>query len=106
MGFKKPERRTAEYWRGHAETVTQMVQQHWDVTTECAVCRLAMRVDLALVAKVARPDVSLWNRRQPCRRLGCEGFVTFYGRPPELLRPIPLVAAWPSGKPPRWWEAR
>ena len=104
MSFRKPERRPPEFWRGRAETVTQMQALHWDVTTECASCRLEMRVDLAVVALAAGPETSLWNRRQPCRRLGCTGFVTFHARPPELLRPIRLEAPWPAGREPRWWR--
>ena len=103
MAYKKLERRPVTYWRSQCETVGQMAAAKWDVTSECPVCGLKMRVNLDLAISVAGPHASLWNRRQACRRLDCAGKVVFSARPPELLRPFRLEAPWPGGRAPGWW---
>ena len=71
-----------EVWRQGAPTVADMQARRWDVLSKCGVCHLTMHVDLAVIIAVSGPDVVLWDRLSPCRRLGCEGLVTFLGRPP------------------------
>ena len=106
MAYVKLERRPVTYWRSVCETVLQMKEAKWDVTAECPVCGLRMRVNLDVVITVAGPHASLWNRRQACRRLDCAGRIAFHGRPPELLRPFPLESPWPGGRSPGWWLKR
>jgi len=72
--------------------VGAMLRDRWDVISVCDVCALAMRVDLALVAKVSGARVSLWNRKARCRRLGCKGWVEFRARAPGMYTHEPLIA--------------
>ena len=43
-----------------------------------------MRVDLKLIAEVAGPNTSLWNRKARCRRPLCGGVVEFYAQAPGM----------------------
>jgi hypothetical protein len=92
MGQWNAERWAPEAWRAGTETVGQMQANRWEVTSRCEVCGLAMRVDLNVIVQVKGPRVSLWNRRAPCRRIGCEGKVRFWGRPPIVPHPFALEA--------------
>jgi hypothetical protein len=69
-----------------------MAKAGWDVLTKCAHCELAMRTDLALIARISGPNASLWNRRARCRRMLCPGFVEFYARAPGMSGHEPLRA--------------
>jgi hypothetical protein len=60
-----------------------------------------MRTDLALIARVSGPEVSLWCRRLPCKRVGCEGMVYFMARPPGAGHHFQLEAPWPPGRLPK-----
>ena len=42
----------------------------------------AQREVAALARALAGPGFSLWNRRAPCRKVGCGGMVEFMGKPP------------------------
>jgi hypothetical protein len=70
--------------RQRCETVEKMRRDRWDVISSCGKCGLIMRVDLSLVIQVSGPNVSLWNRKARCRRLGCSGWVEFQGRAPGM----------------------
>ena len=72
----------------------------WDVISKCHACGLMMAVNLRLVARVSGPVTSLWNRKEPCRRIGCGGFVDFLARVPPRGDYQQLVAPWPEGKSP------
>jgi len=106
MSYKKPERRNPDHWRGRAETVDQMRRQHWDVTSRCTSCRLHLRLKLEETIKLYSPHVSLWNHRQSCPQVGCDGQVRFWARPPELMQPIELSSPWPEHREPEWWLRR
>jgi hypothetical protein len=101
MGTKRPDMIPLADWRPGAETVDKMQSAGWDVFTQCRACGLKMAADLALIAKVSGGATSLWNRKARCRRLGCSGFVDFWGKPPQRSRHEPLSAPWPDGVPPR-----
>lgn len=90
MGLRHPDRTDMAVWRNGAPTVGVMRERGWDVLSKCGVCHLFMHVDLAVIIAVSGPDVSLWNRQAPCRRIGCEGRVTFLGRPPRATLHRPL----------------
>ena len=94
MGHRNFERWPPEAWRRSAGTVGRMRANGWTVLAYCPVCQLTMTVDLSLLETVRGPEFSLWNRRAPCRRLGCAGRVEFQGQPPELITPFPLRAEW------------
>jgi hypothetical protein len=96
MGRRNYERWPPEAWRRSAKTVARMRANGWTVLAYCPACTLTIAVDLALVERIRGADFSLWNRRAPCRRLGCPGKVEFQGKPPEVVQPFPLRAAWPS----------
>jgi len=84
MGHRNPDRVPISYRRAKCETVEQMQRDGWDVISKCMTCGLVMQVDLGLVARVRGPGVSLWNRKDHCRRLGCTGRVEFQARAPGM----------------------
>jgi hypothetical protein len=100
MGSRNPDRVPLSYRRRKCETVEEMIGQGWDVLAKCATCDLLMRVDLRLIARVRGRKFSLWNQRSRCRRVGCNGVVSFQARAPGMGWHEPLDAPWPDGKPP------
>lgn len=103
MSYKKLENRTPDWWRIHHETLAQMRQWRWDVTSRCSKCGLHIRLDIDLTIRVFGPHISLWNHSQSCARVECVGYVRFWARPPELLQPFELTAQWPAEREPGWW---
>lgn len=100
MGSRNPDRVPLSYRRRKCETVEEMIGQGWDVLAKCGTCELLMRVDLRLIARVRGRKFSLWNQRSRCRRVGCNGVVSFQARAPGMGWHEPLDAPWPDGKPP------
>lgn len=96
MGHRNYDRWPPEAWRRSAETVGRMRANGWTVLAYCRACNLTMVVDLRAIERLRGTDFSLWNRRAPCRRLGCRGRVEFQGKPPEISMPFPLRADWPT----------
>ncbi|MEO6339626.1 MAG: hypothetical protein ABIO39_06280 [Caulobacteraceae bacterium] len=94
MGSKNLDRWSAKDWRATAETVRKMDAAGWRVSSVCLVCHLAMETDLKQMVRLGFGEVSLWNRRAPCRRIGCDGKVRFMGKPPGVRRLISLDAEW------------
>lgn len=86
MGARNPDRQHISVWRAQAETIGQMEAAGWSVVSVCESCGLSMDVHLHDMIRLKGPQVSLWNRRAPCRRRGCRGFVRFQGRPPRVTR--------------------
>jgi len=82
MGHKNPDRIPVAFYRASVITVADMTHHQWDVLSKCTACGLLMQLDLALVARLSGPQTVLWNRKQRCRRIGCQGFVEFQARPP------------------------
>jgi hypothetical protein len=70
--------------RDKCESVEAMRREGWDVISRCQTCGLIMQVNLSLIIRVRGPGVSLWNRKERCRRLGCTGWVEFQGRAPGM----------------------
>jgi hypothetical protein len=70
--------------RDKCESVEAMGREGWDVISRCQTCGLIMQVNLSLIIRVRGPGVSLWNRKERCRRLGCTGWVEFQGRAPGM----------------------
>jgi hypothetical protein len=95
MGFRKPENWKPEDWRATAETVGAMRKAHWDIIAHCLSCHLTLRVDTAVIIQLRGPNVSLWNKQAPCKKVGCKGSMEFQGRPPQLSRHFALRAEWP-----------
>lgn len=92
MGARNPDRIPLAWRRDRCESVGQMLEQGWDVLSKCPVCGLIMQTDLAVIAKVNGPAVSLWNRKARCRRLLCPGFVEFHAKAPGMDGHQPLRA--------------
>lgn len=84
MGQRNPDRYSMRERRPSAETLSRMIAGHWAVISSCRQCGLQMVVDLALLARLKGPNFSLWNRKAPCRRIGCPGFVVFRGKAPGM----------------------
>ena len=84
MGSRNPDRVSIQVRRAKCETVEAMRREGWDVLAKCDLCGLLLRVDLALVIRVAGPRTSLWNRKARCRRVGCLGWVEFQARAPGM----------------------
>lgn len=96
MGARSIDRVSAVELRAVAETVADMRKNGWEVVSHCPACGLKMQVDLALVALALGAATSLWNRHPPCRRIGCDGRVTFEGRPPGASHAWRLEAPKPT----------
>jgi hypothetical protein len=92
MGTRNPDRVPIRYFRARCESVADMRREGWDVVSKCEKCGLMMGVDLALIIKVNGPNVSLWNRRAICRRMGCRGSVEFMAKAPGMVVHQPLAA--------------
>jgi hypothetical protein len=101
MGRTNPDRIPIRDRRRFAETVGQMQAQGWDVIARCDHCRVLLRVDLRVVIQTRGAGFSLWNRKTRCRVVGCTGWASFLGRPPDLTTHRPLSAPWPEGRPPK-----
>lgn len=84
MGSKRLDRIPIAEWRCVAETAADMRAKGWDVITRCQACGLMMPVDLDLIVWRSGAKTSLWNRKARCRRIGCQGWVEFQGRPPGV----------------------
>lgn len=91
----KLENRPASWWRCRAATIGQMIDDGWTVWSVCNSCFLVMPADLEWLAYRLGDGETLWNRQPGCRRLGCEGLITFHGTPPETNTCIVLRADWP-----------
>ena len=92
MGARNPETLPIRAWRAQAETRGQMFSGGWSVISICRTCGLSMDVNLGDMIKLKGPNLSLWNRKAPCRKHGCRGFVVFQGRPPRVTRYQDLAA--------------
>lgn len=68
MGSRNPDRVPLAYRRARCETVQQMLDQRWEVTSRCRTCSMELRVDLRAIACVRGAGFSLWNRNS--RRKG------------------------------------
>ena len=88
-------------WRGGCETVQEMIDDNWVVYSVCHNCRTRQHVNLRLMRQACGAEFSLWNRRPPCKVVGCKGAVVFEGKAPAMSQPRELRAEWPPGKAPR-----
>ena len=95
MGTKNRDRIPIAEWRRAVEAVADMQAKGWDVVTRCQACGLMMAVDLDLIAWRSGAKTSLWNRKARCRRIGCQGWVEFQGRPPGVRVYATLAADEP-----------
>lgn len=96
MSYVKLENRPVSWWRVHANTIGQMIDQGWVVWSVCNACFLVMPADLEWFAYKLGDGETLWNRHPACRRFGCTGAVTFHGTPPTINRCMELKADWPE----------
>lgn len=94
MGARNPDRIPIAARRRQCETLEQMRLAGWDILAACGKCGLIMRVDLAILIRLRGRDLSLWNRRARCRRVGCLGFVEFQGRAPGMSMHEALSTPW------------
>ena len=92
MGNRNPALIPIRMRRPMCETVEAMRRQGWDVISHCQKCGLIMAVDLTRIIRLRGPDVSLWNRKARCRRMGCGGWVEFQAKAPGMIMHDPLSA--------------
>lgn len=90
MGAKSPDRIPFQHFHFQSRTVGLMIENGWTAISQCEACRLQMTVDLELIVTVKGPDVTLWNRRQRCKSVGCTGWVFFLGKHPRRIGFDPL----------------
>ncbi len=69
-----------------------MRRDGWDVISNCEKCDLMMTVDLERLIRKRGPNLSPWNRKARCRRLGCRGYVSFPGKAPGMSMHEPIEA--------------
>jgi hypothetical protein len=100
MGHRNPDRVPLSYRRSRCETVADMLRERWDVISRCRACGLTMGVNLKHIARLSGSNVSLWNRTERCRRLGCTGLVDFLAKAPGMRSHDLLAAEWPDETPP------
>jgi hypothetical protein len=100
MGMRNLDRIPMAEWRRKIETVADMDAARWEVISQCGACRLMMVVNLITIARLSGAETSLWNRKERCRRIGCNGVVRFLAKVPGTRAHRPLEADWPQGKAP------
>jgi hypothetical protein len=98
MGSRNPDRVPISVWRARVETVADMQRERWQVISQCGACRLKMDVNLSTIARLRGPETSLWDRKAPCRRIGCHGEVSFLARVPGRFDYQPLAFHPPTPK--------
>jgi hypothetical protein len=91
VGAPNPDRVSIRARFAQGRTVDDMARSGWEVISRCEQCGLMMLVDLKLIAWVRGPNVSLWNRKARCRRLLCNGVVTFHAKVPGMSGHEPLT---------------
>jgi len=91
VGRPNPDRVSLRVRYEKGRTVADMAREGWEVISCCEHCGLMMLVDLKLIAFVSGPNVSLWNRKARCRRLLCQGVVTFHAKAPGMSGHEPLT---------------
>jgi hypothetical protein len=96
MSTVRPDRIPIALRRKGCETIGAMHRAGWDVLSHCQTCGLVMRVSLPVLIRISGPDLSLWNRKERCRRIGCPGFVEFQGKALGMAWHDPLRAPWPD----------
>ncbi len=85
MSTKKPERIPFQHFHFQSRMVGLMIENGWTVISQCEKCQLQTTVDLDLIVTVKGPQVTLWNRRQRCKKVGCSGWVYFLGKHPRRI---------------------
>jgi hypothetical protein len=104
MGHRNADRTSIVMRRPAGETVGDMIRNRWEVTTQCATCRLEVKADLARIAQAKGAAFSLWNQDAPCRRIGCKGRVRFWAKAPGMTHAEPLICAESFEPPPPAWK--
>ena len=79
-------------WRSASASLRQILSNGWPVYADCDLCDLRLRADVARMAQVVDPKMSLWGAKPRCRRVGCPGRVTFYLDPPGARAAIAMTA--------------
>jgi hypothetical protein len=105
MGHRNPDRMSIVERQPGCETVDAMIEHCWKVRATCRGCRLAVDVDLFLVASVRGLQTSLWDRDAACRRHRCKGRMVFEAKAPGMLGFEPL-AGQPVKREPGWKRGR
>jgi hypothetical protein len=82
MGRRNIDRVPISFYRSSVATVADMQRERWDIISKCSACGLMMAVDLGVLTRLTGPQTILWNRKQRCRRIGCQGYVEFQARQP------------------------
>lgn len=90
MGQRNADRISIQERYHLGKTVEMMGKRGWDVISKCPKCGLAMQADLVTIAVMTGKDTSLWNRKPKCRRLLCDGRVTFWAKAPGMDGHQPL----------------
>ena len=101
MGARNHDRIFISEFRPSTETVKDMFDRKWIVITKCRDCELKLYVNIVALMHYMGPDVSLWNKRRRCLKVGCEGWTTFWAQRPYRNIYEELSAPWPEGGPPR-----
>ena len=101
MGRRNPDRWSPTDWRRGHETVAQMLEAGWEVTTKSGRCGVEQIATLRLIARLKGPTFSLWNKRTPCKVVRCGGALSFRARPHGVYEAFELFSADPDSWPPR-----
>lgn len=101
MGARNPDRVLIVEMRATVPTVGDMLGRGWTVVSKCRKCELQLIVDLAAVARYMGPQTSLWCAKRHCKKLGCNGWATYWAKMPAKGYFEELDAPWPEGAPAR-----
>lgn len=99
MGARNLDRVLIIKMRAAVPTVGHMLDRGWTVVSKCARCELQLIVDLAAVARYMGPTTSLWCKKRHCRKLGCNGWATYWAKMPRKSYFEELNAPWPAPDP-------
>lgn len=90
MGKRNIDRYSIQERYHQGRTVGDMLGNRWEVMSKCYACQLEMVTSLPMIIKLRGPNVRLWNRKERCRRLFCNGVVHFWGKAPGMVCYAPL----------------
>ncbi len=80
-----------------ALTLAEMHALRWLLVARCNKCRLAVRVNLALLIRVHGPDWIWWGRQPPCPGVDCrDGRLTYIARSIKGGSPRSLASEAPQ----------
>lgn len=91
MGGLNADRVTSPPNQAQALTLGWMADLGWQMRARCRTCELLLEVDVPGLVRMHGRDAIWWGRHPRCRRVGCNGRVTFSAAAPPNPNWVDLV---------------